>query len=114
MKTLVRANWSKTVLVCGKCSKKLGGGFGEKRDTSLVRLLRKFGGGKKRKSAFGVIETKCLGICPKGAVVTVDAAHPGRWQLIEAGTPEDRVVERLGLLNDADPETVGFPASAGV
>lgn len=101
MKTLVRSHWSKTVLVCGKCSKKLGGGFGEKGDTSLVKLLRKFGGGKKRKAAFGVIETKCLGICPKGAVVTVDAAHPGQWQLIEAGTPEGQVIERLGLLVDS-------------
>ena len=102
MKTLVLANWSKTVLVCGKCSKKLGGGFGEKRATSLAKLLRRFGGGKKRKSAFGVIETKCLGICPKGAVVTVDAAHPGQWQLIEAGAPEDMVVKRLGLMPSGD------------
>lgn len=102
MKTLVRSHWSATVLVCGKCSKKLGGGFGEKRETSLVKLLRTLGGGRKRKSAFGVIETKCLGVCPKGAVVTVDAAHPGRWQLIEAGTSEAEVVARLGLA--ADPE----------
>ena len=102
MKTLVRSHWSATVLVCGKCSKKLGGGFGEKRETSLVKLLRTLGGGRKRKSAFGVIETKCLGVCPKGAVVTVDAAHPGRWQLIEAGTSEAEVVARLRLV--ADPE----------
>jgi len=100
MKTLVRSQWSATVLVCGKCSKKLGGGFGEKGKTSLTKLLRGLGGGKKRKAAFGVIETKCLGICPKGAVVTVDAAHPGRWQLIEAGTPEDQVAARLGLASD--------------
>ncbi len=99
MKTQVRAQWTATLLVCGKCSKKLDGGFGDKRDTSLVKLLRGLGGGKKRKAAFGLIETKCLGICPKGAVVTVDAAHPGRWQLIEAGTPEDEVIERLGLAN---------------
>jgi predicted metal-binding protein len=104
MKTLVRSHWSATVLVCGKCSKKLGGGFGEKRDTSLTKLLRTLGGGKKRKSAFGVIETKCLGICPKGAVTVVDAAHPGRWQLIERGTPVDQVIERLGLPVRSDHE----------
>ena len=98
MKTQVRAHWSATILVCGKCSKKLDGGFGAKRDTSLVKLLRKRGGGKKRKAAFGLIETKCLGICPKGAVTVVDAAHPGQWELIEAGTPEDQVIERLGLM----------------
>ncbi len=109
MKMLVRSHWSKTVLVCGKCSKKLGGGFGEKRKTSLAKLLRRFGGGKKRKSAFGVIETKCLGVCPKGAVTVVDAAHPGRWQLIAAGTPEDQLAGRLGLAASSGAEDTPYP-----
>lgn len=97
MKDAVRSHWTATILVCGKCSKKLGGGFGEKGSTSLAKALCKRGGGKKRKAAFGVIETRCLGVCPKGAVTVIDAAHPGQWLLIEEGTPTDMVTEQLGL-----------------
>ena len=97
MKATVRSNWSTTVLVCAKCSKKLGGGFGEKGKTPLAKALKQLGGGKKRKAPFGVVETKCLGICPKGAVTVVDAAHPGLWLVVEAGTEMEVVAERLGL-----------------
>lgn len=97
VKLSVRSNWSATILVCGKCSKKLGGGFGEKGKTPLAKALRKLGGGKKRKADFGVIETRCLGVCPKGAVTVIDAAHPGKWMLVEEGVPMDEVAERLGL-----------------
>lgn len=97
MKLAVRSNWDATILVCGKCSKKLKGGFGERRTTPLAKALKALGGGKKRKARFGVIETRCLGICPKGAVTVIDAAHPGTWMLIEDGTPMDAVAERLSL-----------------
>jgi predicted metal-binding protein len=97
MKISVRSNWSATVLVCGKCSKKIDGGFGEKGRTTLTRALKTLGGGKRRKSGFGVIETRCLGVCPKGAVTVIDAAHPGEWMLVEKGTPIQEVAERLGL-----------------
>ncbi len=97
MKSHVRSNWSATVLVCAKCSRKVGGGFGDKGKTPLAKLLRTIGGGKKRKAAFGVIETGCLGICPKRAVMVVDAAHPERWLLVEQGSAVEDVAERLGL-----------------
>jgi predicted metal-binding protein len=97
MKTIVRSNWSTTVLVCAKCSKKLDGGFGDGGKTPLAKALKRLGGGKKRKAPFGVIETKCLGICPKRAVTVVDAAHPSLWLVIEEGTEMEVVAERLGL-----------------
>jgi predicted metal-binding protein len=97
LKDAVHSHWAATILVCGKCSRKLGGGFGEKGKTSLARVLRKRGGGKKRKAAFGVIETRCLSVCPKDAVTVIDAAHPGRWAIIAEGTPVDDIVRRLGL-----------------
>jgi predicted metal-binding protein len=97
VKLSVRSNWSATILVCGKCSKKIGGGFGEKGRMPLAKVLRKLGGGKKRKADFGVIETRCLGVCPKGAVTVIDAAHPGKWMLVEEGASADEVAERLGL-----------------
>jgi predicted metal-binding protein len=97
LKLSVRSNWDATILVCGKCSKKLKGGFGDKGRTPLAKGLKAFGGGKKRKARFGVIETRCLGVCPKGAVTVIDAAHPGIWTLVEEGTPLDEVAAKLGL-----------------
>ena len=63
VKAHVAANWGGTVLVCGKCSGKVGGGFGKDRRTPLAKALRKLLGLKKgRKAALGVVETPCLGI----------------------------------------------------
>ena len=36
MKPAVRARWSRAVLVCGKCSRKLDGGFGPDGDQPLT------------------------------------------------------------------------------
>uniref|UniRef100_UPI0035CB6A2B hypothetical protein n=1 Tax=uncultured Sphingomonas sp. TaxID=158754 RepID=UPI0035CB6A2B len=97
MKT-VRSGWSDTLLVCRKCSKKLGGGFGPKGRTGLAKALRaELGVRKGRKGALGILEVKCLGVCPKGAVTLVDGAAPGEWLLVPAGRPIATVVEELGL-----------------
>ena len=62
------------------------GGFGDTRRTSLAKLLRAALGLKKgRKADRGVVEVKCLGVCPKNAVVMIDAAQPDRWMLVPAG-----------------------------
>ena len=34
----VRAEWETALLVCGKCSKKLGGGFGDKKNRAKIIL----------------------------------------------------------------------------
>ncbi|MDB5737775.1 MAG: hypothetical protein JWO65_1443 [Sphingomonas bacterium] len=97
----VAANWSAAILVCGKCSKKVGGGFGPKGKTSLAKALKKrAGGGKGRRAAYGVIETACLKLCPKGAVVAINGARADNWQLIAPATPIETVTERLGLPPD--------------
>ena len=88
--------WQGSVLVCGKCSKKLDGGFGEKGRTPLAKLLRAALGLKKgRKADRGVVEVKCLGICPKNAVVMLDGAHPDRWMLVPAGADVGEIVATL-------------------
>ncbi|MES3081610.1 (2Fe-2S) ferredoxin domain-containing protein [Sphingomonas faeni] len=93
---VLASRWQGSVLVCGKCSKKLDGGFGEKGRTSLVKLLRQALGVKKgRKADRGVVEVKCLGVCPKNAVVMVDGARPDRWMLVPAGADVDEVVATL-------------------
>lgn len=99
VKTRVRSEWANAVLVCGKCSRKLGGGFGPKGKTPLAKALRKQVGGKKgRKAAVGIVEVKCLGVCPKGAVTVVNGAVPGEWLLVPQGADVAAVAEELGLV----------------
>lgn len=96
MKSHVRSDWRGAVLVCRKCSKKLGGGFGSKGKTSLAKALRKaMGGGKGRKAKMGVIEVGCLDICPKGAVTMIDTHHPDQWLIVRAGTPVEDVAATI-------------------
>jgi predicted metal-binding protein len=93
----VRANWQGVLLACSKCSRKLNGGFGPDGRRSLARALRDAsGGGRKRKAALGVIEVKCLGICPKRAAVLIDAAHPERWHLVQPGRDAGELLAELG------------------
>jgi predicted metal-binding protein len=98
LKTGIRSNWSNAVLVCAKCSKKLDGGFGPKGRTPLAKALRKQLGLKKgRKSAAGIVEVKCLGICPRGAVTVVNGAASREWLLVREGADLDVVAGELGL-----------------
>jgi predicted metal-binding protein len=98
LSTGIRSNWSNAVLVCSKCSKKLGGGFGPKGRTPLARALRKHLGLKKgRKSAAGIVEVKCLGVCPRGAVTVVNGAASREWLLVPEGADLDAVAGELGL-----------------
>ncbi len=94
----VRSHWSTTLLVCKKCSKRLDGGFGPKGRTSLAKALRKeLGVGKGRKGKLGIIEVKCLGVCPRGGVTIVDAAHPGEWKIVPARQDIEEIVSALRL-----------------
>jgi len=98
MRDHVPSEWRKAVLVCARCTKKVKGGFGKNGRIPLARALRALGNGRKgRKADFGVIETRCLKLCPKGRVVAIDAAAPGDWLLVKPGTPVEEVAERLGL-----------------
>jgi predicted metal-binding protein len=96
----VRSDWQGAVLVCGKCSKKLDGGFGRKGRTPLVKLLRKILGLKKgRKASLGVVETRCLGVCPRNAVALVDGRRPGEWLIV----PRDADMVELAARLDRAP-----------
>ena len=99
------SGWQDAVLVCGKCSRKVGGGFGPKGRTSLAKALRKvLKLGRGRKASVGIVETKCLGVCPKRAITV---ARAGKWLVVPAGTSVGRVALALGLVgpnssNDRD------------
>jgi predicted metal-binding protein len=83
----VPSNWQGMVLVCKKCSKKIGGGFGPKRKTALAKALRRELATKKgRKGSFGIAEVGCLGVCPGNAVTVVDGARPDDWLVVPRGS----------------------------
>ena len=104
MKTSARSNWERALLVCGKCSRKLDGGFGAKGRAPLAKVLRReLGVAKGRKARVGVVEVKCLGVCPKHAVTVVDTADPGRWRLIPAGLDAGAAMELLHDKQSAAP-----------
>ena len=91
LKTQVRSDWTGAILVCGKCSKKIGD------RPRLAKSLRKaLGEGKGRRATLGVVETKCLGVCPKRGIVVVDTARPGQWEVMAPGTAMADVLARLG------------------
>ncbi|MGN5373883.1 (2Fe-2S) ferredoxin domain-containing protein [Sphingomonas hankookensis] len=97
MRAGVRSRWDKAVLVCAKCSRKLDDGFGNG-GKPLAKALRrhlKLKNGPKARA--GVVEVKCLDVCPKGAVVVVDGDRPGEWLLVRPGDDLDLVAARLGL-----------------
>ncbi len=102
-----KAHWRGAVLVCAKCSKKVDGGFGPKGGKRLAKALRREPGfGKGRKADVGVVETRCLGICPKGAVTIVDTRDPGRWRIVEEGADVEALAAELRPLpNPATAQT---------
>ncbi|QHL90932.1 hypothetical protein GVO57_09020 [Sphingomonas changnyeongensis] len=100
------------MLVCGKCSRKQGGGFGRKGRTPLAKALRRaLGLGKGRKAAIGIVETRCLGLCPAHGVTLLNAAAPGDWLVARPGTPLPDVIAALGL-EDAQPGEGAAPPQA--
>lgn len=99
MKTLP-SRWQGAVIVCGKCSKRIGGGFGPKGKTPLHKALARAmnGGGKLAKLLkwrSGVVESRCLKVCPKSAVVVIDGRAPGTWLIVPKGADVDALADRL-------------------
>ena len=98
-----KTQWRDVVLVCRKCSKKLdGAGFGPSGDRSLRKALRKdLAAGKGRKGALAVLETGCFDVCPRNAVVVVNAARPDALLIVPRGADLREVKARLGLEDGA-------------
>ena len=99
---LVKADWETAILVCAKCSKRLEGGFGKKGKQRLAKALKAYLGIKRfRKARVGVVEVKCLGVCPRGAVTVVNAADPSRWRLVARDADLAAVAADLGIAPQA-------------
>jgi hypothetical protein len=96
------ASWRDLVIVCRKCGGRLKGGFGEDGRDDLRSVLRDGLRAVGRKRDVRVIETGCLGICPKGAVVAIRGSEPGRILLVPQGQTPGRILETLGVILPGD------------
>ena len=95
---VAKAPFRQSVLVCGKCARKLDGeGFGRKGRQSLAKALKR----ELKTGRWGrkvrLVETSCLKLCPKRRQV-VAAPHElsaGRLLVAEPGAAAAAVLDRL-------------------
>lgn len=90
-----QAPWREIAMVCGKCSRKLHGGFGKKGKHGLDKVLKDALRATGRRREVRVIEVGCLGLCPKRAVTAVSSAQPGQMLAIPEGADAAQVLARL-------------------
>ena len=72
-------------MVCGKCSRKLGGGFGKKGKHDLADVLKDAAKAAGQRRALRVLEVGCLGLCPKRAVSAISGARLDEVMSVPAG-----------------------------
>ena len=87
--------WKTIVLVCGKCARKLDGGYGPEGKDTLRSTLRAELKGRGHGREVRIIETRCMGICPKEAVTMVNASNPGAISVVPKGTPIAAVMAQI-------------------
>ncbi|RJF87606.1 (2Fe-2S) ferredoxin domain-containing protein [Oleomonas cavernae] len=94
----IKTAWSNVALVCGKCRKKLKGGFGPKGKERLSKaLIRDLGAGKGRRAGLCIVETRRMDICPKCGVTIANGHQPEQLLVIAEGTPVDQIAAAPGL-----------------
>jgi predicted metal-binding protein len=87
--------WRTIFLLCGKCARKMDGGYGAKGKDTLRSALRTTLAETGQRRQVRIIETKCMGICPKKAVTALNAEKPGRILVVPKGTGTDDVLAAL-------------------
>jgi hypothetical protein len=99
---------TRLIAICGRCGRKIGGGFGPRGDKALSKSLRRVvEGAKGKRATVRIVETRCLDICPKRAVALIDSHRPGQVMIVAAGTPVETVADRVRI---ADQVSVGSTA----
>ena len=94
---LARAPFREAVLVCGKCARKLDGGFGRKGRHGLRAELKRAWRASGRAGKLRAVETPCLGLCPKRrqVVATGVSLAAGRLWVVEPGEEPAAVLARV-------------------
>lgn len=87
---IARAKPAAIVMACEKCFKRT-----HVKDTLTKPLKRAL-----KPQRIKVIRTRCLGVCPKDAIVLHDSRRPREWVIVDNGTSADAVaalfVETVG------------------
>lgn len=78
--------WKTVILLCGKCARKMDGGYGPGKKDTLRNVLRTELKAQGHRRDVRVIETRCLGICPKKAVTAINASAPNSIITVPKGT----------------------------
>ena len=91
----IPAPWRNVAMVCGKCSRKLRGGFGKKRKLDLAQALKGALKEAGRRRELRGVEGACRGLCPKRAVTAVTSAQPASVMAIPEGMDPALVLARL-------------------
>ncbi len=102
----VLAPWRDIAMVCGKCSRKLHGGFGKKGMHRLADVLNGALKASGRRRELRVLEVNCLGLCPKRAVTAVSSAQPNQLLAIPEGADLAQVLAQLSPSAAAAPSPV--------
>ena len=84
--------WKTIILLCGKCASKLDGGYGPKKDDTLRSALRRALKNAGHRRDVRIIGTRCMGICPKKAVIAINASRPATIFVVPVGTPAEDVL----------------------
>ena len=87
--------WKLLILLCGKCARKMDGGFGHKGRDSLKSALRTELTARGRRRDVRIMETRCLGICPKKAVTAINACSPGVILTVPRKTAPDAALDLI-------------------
>jgi predicted metal-binding protein len=103
MPDLIRARptpWKTVILLCGKCARKMRAGYGPSGKETLRTALREAFRENGHRRDLRIIETRCMGICPRKAVTALNASRPEKIFTIPRGTAATEAMARL--VNDAE------------
>ncbi len=87
--------WHDVIILCRKCGKKRRGGFGPKHKQPLKDILRQELRNIGQRRGVRVMETSCLGVCPKDGITALNATTPGTVHVIPIGTDGAAAVRTL-------------------
>ena len=74
------------------------GGYGPKEKDTLKSALRSEVAARGQRRQVRIIETRCMGVCPKQAVTALNAANPGLILTVPRKTKIDEVLVGLAAI----------------
>jgi predicted metal-binding protein len=91
----IATGWTDLVLICRACSRKLDGGFGPDGDLSLRRALRQALRRRGQRGALGLVEVRCLGVCPKSGVTVARGSQAENLVVVPENFSAEALLDRL-------------------